>query len=41
MTYRDNPEIARRYKSKRWQRLRKAKLLLNPMCERCMKKREV
>lgn len=35
MTYRDNPEIARKYKSKRWQKLRKQKLLLNPFCERC------
>ena len=23
MTYRDNPEIAKKYKSKRWQKLRK------------------
>ena len=23
MTFRDNPEIAKKYKSKRWQRLRK------------------
>lgn len=38
MTYRDNPEIARKYKSKRWQKLRKEKLLLNPICERCAKK---
>ncbi len=38
MTYRDNPEIARKYKSKRWQKLRHQKLLLNPMCERCIKK---
>ena len=38
MTYRDNPEIARKYKSKRWQRLRHQKLLLNPFCERCIKK---
>lgn len=38
MTYRDNPEIAKRYKSKRWQKLRKEKLLFNPLCERCLKK---
>lgn len=39
MTYRDNPEIARKYKSKRWQKLRKEKLLLtNGLCERCLKK---
>lgn len=37
MTYRDNPEIAKKYKSKRWQKLRKQKLLLNPICERCNK----
>ena len=36
MTYRDNPDIARRYKSKRWQKLRKQKLMLNPLCERCL-----
>lgn len=38
MTYRDNPEIAKKYKSKRWQKLRHQKLLLNPMCERCIEK---
>lgn len=38
MTYRDNPEIAKKYKSKRWQKLRKQKLILNPLCERCDKK---
>lgn len=37
MTYRDNPEIAKKYKSKRWQRLRKQKLINNPICERCYK----
>lgn len=37
MTYRDNPEIEKKYKSKRWQKLRKQKLLLNPICERCYK----
>lgn len=38
MTYRDNPEIAKKYKSKRWQKLRQQKLLLNPFCERCLRK---
>lgn len=38
MTYRDNPEIAKKYKSKKWQKLRKQKLLLQPFCERCLKK---
>ena len=38
MTYRDNPEIEKRYKSKRWQKLRKYKLISNPLCERCLKK---
>ena len=37
MIYRDNIDIARKYKSKRWQRLRHQKLLLNPCCERCAK----
>lgn len=41
MTYRDNPEIAKKYKSKRWQRLRRQKLILNPLCERCDKKRVI
>ena len=41
MTYRDNPEIAKKYKSKRWQKLRKQKILLNPLCERCLKKRNI
>ena len=39
MAYRDNPLIAKKYKSKRWRKLRKEKLLLNPLCERCNKKR--
>ena len=38
MTYRDNPEIAKKYKSKRWQKLRHQKILLNPFCERCLSK---
>lgn len=42
MTYRDNPKIAKKYKSKRWQRLRKQKLILtNGLCERCLKKRVI
>ena len=41
MTHRDNPEIAKKYKSKRWQNLRKQKLLLQPTCERCVKKRDI
>lgn len=39
MTYRDNPEIAKKYHSKRWQRLRKQKLILDPTCERCAKRK--
>lgn len=38
MIYRDNIDIARKYKSKRWQKLRKQKVLLNPWCERCSEK---
>ena len=38
MTYRDIPEIEQRYKSSRWVKLRKQKLLLNPFCERCLEK---
>lgn len=38
MTYRDDPEIARKYKSKKWSKLRSQKKLLNPLCERCLKK---
>lgn len=38
MTYRDNPEIAKKYKSKRWQKLRRMKLAINPLCERCLEK---
>ena len=41
MTYRDIPEIASRYKSKQWQKLRKEKLIMNPLCERCLKKRYI
>lgn len=38
MTYRDNPLIARKYKSKRWQQVRKLKILQCPFCERCLEK---
>lgn len=38
MTYRDDPEIAKKYKSKRWQKLVKLKKNLNPFCERCYTK---
>lgn len=38
MTYRDDPNIAKKYKSKKWQKLRKQKLILDPFCERCLKK---
>lgn len=38
MIYRDDPEIAKKYRSKRWQKLRHFKLIQNPCCERCMKK---
>lgn len=41
MTYRDNPEIAKRYKSKRWQKLRHNKILIDPFCERCKQKRNI
>jgi 5-methylcytosine-specific restriction endonuclease McrA len=37
MTYREDPKIAQKYKSKRWQKLREKKLILNPLCERCNK----
>jgi len=39
MTYREDPLIANKYKSKRWQRLRKIKMIQsNGLCERCLKK---
>ena len=38
MTYRDNPEIAKKYYSRRWKKLRHYKLIQNPLCERCLKK---
>lgn len=41
MTYRDDPKIAKKYRCKRWRELRKAKLLINPVCERCAKQGKV
>ena len=38
MTYRDNPLIAKKYKSKKWQKVRHLKILQNPFCERCLEK---
>ena len=39
MTYRDNPEIAKKYHSARWKRLRELKLKeVGGLCERCKKK---
>lgn len=35
---RSNPEVFKRYNCKRWRELRKYKLILNPLCERCLKK---
>ena len=36
MIYRDIPEIKARYKSKKWQKVRKLKLSMQPFCERCL-----
>lgn len=36
MTYRDDPEIAKRYKSKQWEELRRLKKSISPFCERCL-----
>lgn len=36
MTYRDLPQIKARYKSKKWQKVRKLKLSMQPFCERCL-----
>ena len=42
MTYRENPKIAQKYKSKKWQKLRKEKLIQTKgLCERCLKKRNI
>lgn len=38
MTYRDDPEIAKKYKSAKWKKLRAMKLAMNPLCERCLAK---
>lgn len=37
MTYRDDPEIAKKYRSKRWKKTRALKLSMQPFCERCLK----
>ena len=39
--YRDDPEIAKKYRSKRWQKLRILKKAQNPVCERCLKNGKV
>lgn len=39
--YRSDPEIAKKYRSKRWQKLRVLKKAQNPVCERCLKKGKV
>lgn len=36
MTYRDDPEIKKRYDSKRWRKLRQLKKSVSPFCERCL-----
>lgn len=36
MTYRDDPAIAKKYKSKRWEKLRLLKKNISPFCERCL-----
>lgn len=36
MTYRDDPNIAKKYRSKRWQKVRQIKLQMQPFCERCL-----
>lgn len=36
--YREDPEIAKKYRSRRWASLRKEKKLINPFCERCLAK---
>lgn len=41
MRYIDNPNISKKYHSKRWQKVRKQKLILQPMCERCLEKRNI
>lgn len=38
MTYRDDPEIAKKYRSKRWKKTRQIKLFMQPFCERCLEK---
>lgn len=36
--YRDDPEIAKKYRSKRWQKVRQLKKIQDPICERCKAK---
>lgn len=36
MTYREDPEIAKKYKSKKWEKLRLLKKNISPFCERCL-----
>ena len=38
MRYKDLPEIRKIYNSARWIKTRKAKLSINPICERCKEK---
>ena len=38
MTYTDNPEVFKKYNSKKWDKVRKMKLSYNPFCERCLEK---
>ena len=33
---RNNPEIEKKYFSRKWKKLRQYKILLNPYCERCI-----
>ena len=38
MRYINIPEIEEKYKGPRWKKTRKQKLLVDPFCERCLKK---
>jgi len=38
MTYTDDPEIFKKYNSKKWKKIRNMKLAQNPFCERCLEK---
>lgn len=37
MSYRDDPNIAKKYRSKRWRITRQLYLSIHPFCERCLK----